>query len=287
MIHMSCYLCNSENFFKRSGSVRDDSSIDILECIDCELVYLSSSNHIRDGHYEGSGMHEEEINIKKWLKECKEDDDRRYKFVKDKIKNKTLLDFGCGAGGFIEIAKQSAKKALGVELEIALQSSFKERGLKVFSNILKAQKEGLRYDVITSFHVFEHLPDPKRVILELSKLLTDQGEIIIEVPNSNDALLTLYENNDFQNFSYWSQHLFLFNKKTMTEFVKQSGLKLNWIKHIQRYPISNHLYWMAKGKPGGHKLWSYLDSDELNFEYERLLAQVGKTDTIILGVSNP
>ena len=142
-------------------------------------------------------INEEEINIKKWLKECKEDDDRRYKFVKDKIKNKTLLDFGCGAGGFIEIAKQSAKKALGVELEIALQSSFKERGLKVFSNILKAQKEGLRYDVITSFHVFEHLRDPKRVILELSKLLTDQGEIIIEVPNSNDALLTLYENNDF------------------------------------------------------------------------------------------
>ena len=77
--------------------------------------------------------------------------------------------------------------------------------------------------------------------------------MIIEVPNSSDALLTLYENEPFQNFTYWSQHLFLFNEKTMTELVKKAGLKLNWIKHVQRYPLSNNLYWLAKGEPGGHQ----------------------------------
>ena len=282
---MSCYLCNSENYFKRSGSVRDDSNIDILECSVCGLVYLSSLSHIKEGHYEESGMHSVELKIEKWLQECKEDDNRRYEFVKGKIANKTLLDFGCGAGGFIEIVKLYAKKVSGIELEKALQPSFKKRGLKVFPNILKAQKEGLQYDLITAFHVVEHLQNPKRVLKELSKLLNEEGEMIIEVPNSDDVLLTLYENNGFQNFSYWSQHLFLFNEKTMTELVKQAGLKLNWIRHIQRYPLSNHLYWMAKGKPGGHKNWSYLDSNELNLEYERKLANIGKTDTIIAGVS--
>ena len=282
---MSCYLCNSKNYFKRSGSVRDDSNIDILECSVCGLVYLSSLSHIKEGHYEESGMHSAELKIEKWLQESKEDDNRRYEFVKGKIANKTLLDFGCGAGGFIEIVKQYAKKVSGIELEKALQPSFKKRGLKVFPNMLKAQKEGLKYDLITAFHVVEHLHNPKRVLKELSKLLNEEGEIIIEVPNSDDVLLTLYENNGFQNFSYWSHHLFLFNEKTMTELVKKAGLKLNWIKHIQRYPLSNHLYWMAKGKPGGHKNWSYLDSNELNFEYERQLANICKTDTIIAGVS--
>ena len=282
---MSCYLCNSKNYFKRSGSVRDDSNIDILECSVCGLVYLSSLSHIKEGHYEESGMHSAELKIEKWLQESKEDDNRRYEFVKGKIANKTLLDFGCGAGGFIEIVKQYAKKVSGIELEKALQPSFKKRGLKVFPNMLEAQKEGLKYDLITAFHVVEHLHNPKRVLKELSKLLNEEGEIIIEVPNSDDVLLTLYENNGFQNFSYWSHHLFLFNEKTMTELVKQAGLKLNWIKHIQRYPLSNHLYWMAKGKPGGHKNWSYLDSNELNFEYERQLANICKTDTIIAGVS--
>ncbi len=106
--------------------------------------------------------------------------------------------------------------------------------------------------------------------------------MIIEVPNSNDVLLTLYENEPFQNFTYWSQHLFLFNKKTMTELIKQAGLQLNWIKHVQRYPLSNHLYWLAKGKPGGHQVWDVINVDK---EYENQLSDMGKTDTIILGVS--
>ena len=48
-----------------------------------------------------------EIKIEKWLQECKEDDNLRYEFVKGKIANKTLLDFGCGAGGFIEIVNNA------------------------------------------------------------------------------------------------------------------------------------------------------------------------------------
>ena len=282
---MSCYLCKSKNYLKRSGSVRDSLNLDILECSDCGLVYLSSLSHIKEGHYEESGMHNSEINIEKWLQECKKDDNRRYEFVKDKVVDKALLDFGCGAGGFIEIVKQYTRKVSGVELEKSLQTSFKKRNLNVFANLLEVQKEGLKYDLITAFHVIEHLQNPKRVLKDLSSLLEENGEMIVEVPNSDDALLTLYENIDFQNFSYWSQHLFLFNENTMTELIKQSGLRLNWIRHIQRYPLSNHLYWMAKGHPGGHKKWSYLDSDELNFEYEKQLANIGKTDSIIAGIS--
>ena len=109
--------------------------------------------------------------------------------------------------------------------------------------------------------------------------------MIIEVPNSDDALLTLYENNNFQKFTYWSQHLFLFNSKTIAEMIKQAGLKLNWIKHVQRYPLSNHLYWLANGKPSGHKEWSFLNNSRLDQEYEHQLAAIGKTDTIIVGVS--
>jgi hypothetical protein len=109
--------------------------------------------------------------------------------------------------------------------------------------------------------------------------------MIIEVPGSDDALLTLYENSAFQNFTYWSQHLFLFNAQTMAELVKQAGLKLNWIKRIQRYSLSNHLYWLAKSKSGGHQKWSFLNNDKLNAEYENQLASIGKTDTIILGIS--
>jgi 2-polyprenyl-3-methyl-5-hydroxy-6-metoxy-1,4-benzoquinol methylase len=283
---MSCYLCKSEKYNKRTGNVRDNSNIDILECSDCGLVYLSSLEHIQDGHYEESGMHEDEmLNIDNWLKVTEFDDKRRYDFVKEKIVNKNILDFGCGAGGFLDLAKKSASSVSGIELEKALQPSFRQRNLNVFENLSKAQEENKKYDVITAFHVVEHLKSPMETLKELSQLLLEGGRMIVEVPNSDDALLTLYENKAFQNFTYWSQHLFLFNEKTMTELVKKAGLKLNWIKHVQRYPLSNNLYWLAKGEPGGHQKWNFLDNNKLNAEYESQLALIGKTDTIIVEIS--
>jgi len=283
---MSCYLCKSDKYSKRTGSVRDNPDINVLECSDCGLVYLSSLEHIQDKHYEASGMHDDEVpNIDKWLKETEFDDKRRYDFVKEKIANKNVLDFGCGVGGFLEMAKQSASNISGIELERALQHSFQERKLNVLSNLKEAQKESKKYNIITAFHVVEHLKNPKKILKDLSRLLTENGEMIIEVPNSNDVLLTLYENEAFQNFTYWSQHLFLFNAQTMAELIKQAGLKLNWIKHVQRYPLSNHLYWLSKGAPGGHKNWNFLNNNKLDSEYENQLASIGKTDTIIVGVS--
>ena len=62
----------------------------------------------------------------------------------------------------------------------------------------------------------EHLPDPIKILSKLSNLLAHDGEMFIEVPNSEDVLLTLYKNDDFQNFTYWSQNLYLFNSKNLT-----------------------------------------------------------------------
>lgn len=57
---------------------------------------------------------------------------------------------------------------------------------------------------------------------------------------------------------------------------------MEFIKHIQRYPLSNHLYWLSKGKPAGHVKWgNFLDSEELSKAYENQLASLQATDTII------
>jgi len=243
---------------------------------------LSSTDHIKKEHYEESGMHDGGLNINDWLKGTHKDDERRYQFIKEKITNKTVLDFGCGAGGFLEKAKVVAKNVVGVELERALQPSFKQRHLNVFPDLTAVRGS---YDVITAFHVVEHLSDPAITLRDLSTLLSFGGEIIVEVPNSEDALLTLYNNKKFQDFTYWSQHLFLYNAQTMKILVKKAGLKLNWVKHIQRYSLANHLYWLAKGGPGGHEHFNFIDTVELNKQYESQLAALEVTDTIIVSIS--
>ncbi len=279
-----CYLCGGGKHSQRPGHVRDDKTIDILECHDCGLVFLSKIDHIAEDHYAESGMHAGELpDIQHWLKETQIDDDRRYGFLKEKLVNKSIIDFGCGAGGFIEKASGLGKKVVGIEPDRAFKPSFKQRGLKVFESQREAQSEEKYWDLITAFHVVEHLPDPRATLAELSELLNVDGELVIEVPSANDALTVLYENKDFQNFTYWSQHLYLFTASTLSELAKQAGLKVVWLKYIQRYPISNHLYWMAKGKPGGHEKWHFLNDSELHAVYEKHLAALGLTDTLIAG----
>ncbi|MBU0481852.1 MAG: class I SAM-dependent methyltransferase [Proteobacteria bacterium] len=284
----ACYLCGCGDCRIRPGSVRDNPDLDVYECKECGLVFLSSFDHAVGEFYEDSGMHgEEPLDIGQWIAQTKDDDERRFRALQSSLKGKSILDFGCGTGGFLLRARSVAEKVYGVELERRLQQYFRVNDLAVFENVEAIAKgaEGLRFDVITMFHVLEHLPDPKSMLSCLAELLTDKGELIIEVPHADDALLSLYECESFSHFTYWSCHLYLFTVKTLELLVGQAGIKLNYIKQVQRYPISNHLYWLAKGKPGGHKEWGFLDSPELQAAYEKQLAAAGKCDTLVMSVS--
>jgi len=277
-----CYLCGASSFKERPGSVRDQKELKVLECLGCGLVFLSSFSHVTDSFYQESGMVNGNVDIKARLKDTDWDDERRHLFLRKMIVNKAILDFGCGNGGFLLRAKQNARSVAGVELETCFEQHYQENELQVYSSVDDINGE---YDVITLFHVLEHLPDPCVILRKLADKLTPNGKIIMEVPNANDILLSLYNCEAFSHFTYWSCHLFLYNATTLELLAKKMGLKVDYVKQVQRYPLANHLHWLAKGKPGGHQVWSFLDSEELHHAYEKQLATIGCCDTIIASFS--
>jgi SAM-dependent methyltransferase len=203
---MHCLLCQSTNHKKREGKVRDNPHLEIWECCECGLVFLSHVEHIDETFY-------------------------------------------------------------------------KKENLPLYSNIDAVETS---FDVITAFHVIEHLPNPHEILKKLKKLLNNKGKLIIEVPNANDALLTLYKSKAFSQFTYWSCHLYLYTAHTLKFLAQQCGFEVEFIKHVQRYPLSNHLYWLSCTKPGGHEKWGeLLDSKALSKAYEAQLASLEATDTII------
>lgn len=275
---MNCYLCESTSFNTRKGQVRDAPELKILECANCSLVTLSSLGHIQSGFYEESGMHgAEPTPMEAWLKDTDWDDQRRFNILKPMLPNKKLLDFGCGAAGFLSKARRLANTVAGIELERRVREYW-DGQITIYPD---TESAGGGYDLITAFHVVEHLPDPRAMLKTLANMLADNGRMVIEVPSSEDALLTLYDSDAFQHFTYWSQHLFLFNAETLRRLAEQTGLRIVTIQQYQRYPLSNHLHWLSQGKPGGHQKWPFLDSTELQIAYANALAAIGKCDTLI------
>ncbi len=115
---MNCYLCQSPHFTVRKGEVRDAPEMGIFQCDNCGFVTLSTTSHIAPGFYENSGMHgSAPTSIEEWLKDTEWDDQRRFEMLQPMLPNKRLLDFGCGAAGFLNRARFLAADVTGIELE--------------------------------------------------------------------------------------------------------------------------------------------------------------------------
>ncbi len=279
-----CYLCGNDNIIKIHTGTRGNKDIDVLRCPKCGLVFLSDFPKNVDELYENSGMRKgQEQDIRKIRIDADADDNRRFLMTKEKIANKVVLDFGCGAGGYLDKAVSVAQSVYGIELEKCMRDYLCDKGITCFGSLNLAEKElEGKVDIITMWHVIEHLEDPIGLLKKLKGLLKPNGKIIIETPNAEDALLSQYKCDAFADFTYWECHLYLFTNATIRTVIENAGLRMIAQKQIQRYPLANHLYWLTNGKPGGHKEWGIMNEAEVNNAYAKLLASMGCADTLIV-----
>ena len=142
--------------------------------------------------------------------------------------------------------------------------------------------DSVQVDVVSLFHVVEHFYDPTIELQRIHNLLRPGGLVVIETPNSDDALLSKYENSEFQNFTYWSHHPMLHSHKSLQALVERNNFTVLENLGIQRYDLNNHLYWLAKGLPSGHEVWSGSLSVEAIESYARSLKATKTCDTLWL-----
>ncbi len=274
-----CPICRGGGILVHRGT-RDNSAVDVYKCCECETRYLSVID--KENDYENGFMYETnrlaDLSIEERLRRFEEDDMRRCDMIKDLCKGKNVLDFGCGFGGFLHCISEHVNSCSGVELGKQERNYLHSKGFRCYKTIDESEQ---KFDVITLFHTFEHLSNPKIWLEKFHEYLTDSGYLIIEVPNGNDVLLSLYESEKFADFTYWSAHLFLYTIKSLTMLVEEVGLfDIVSAGQVQRYPLSNHLMWLAKGSPGGQNKWNALNSKELNRAYTQKLMELEMCDTL-------
>lgn len=210
-----------------------------------------------------------------------EDDKRRFFYFQKILKNKKILDFGCGWGGFLKQITE-AKLLTGIELREECINYIKKKikKIEVTNNINNLND---KYDIITLFHVLEHIPYQIETLKKIKKQLSKNGKIIIEVPSAQDFLLSLSE---FKKFTFWSEHLILHTEKSLRTILKKSGFRKIQIKYYQRYNFSNHLGWFIKKIPGGHNFYKHITDKKINREYLNYLLRKKMTDTFIATAYN-
>ncbi len=279
-----CYFCGNSIFDLVHSGVRGDKEACVVKCRNCGLTQLDRIIDNIDEFYQNSGMRGFDPVAKLINEETSvsfDDDNRRFNLIKNMIENKRYLDFGCGHGGVLSRAYKKTRELYAVEPEDNMRNHITE-GVVSYSSIAEARQElHEKMDVITLFHVLEHLEDPVDILCQLKDLINDDGRIIVEVPNADDALLSVYKNSQYADFTYWICHLYYFNNESLRKVAEKAGLKVSFLQQIQRYPLSNHLFWLVNGKPGGHDQWSFLGDDQLNGAYGKKLAELGIADTII------
>jgi len=108
---------------------------------------------------------------------------RRLKILKQHRSSGLLLDVGTGTGQFLSIARESFT-VLGTEVsESAVRIAKNKYGLDVKQGQVEDIHFDTRFDVITLFHVLEHVPNPVSTLRRCRELLNSDGILVAAVPN--------------------------------------------------------------------------------------------------------
>ena len=130
----------------------------------------------------------------------------------------SLLDVGAGTGDFLLAAKKKGWKVAGVEPNIVASKLASEKGIPLKNSLDDFEKN--QFDVVTLWHVLEHIQDLDTTVLFLSNLVKPNGTLIIAVPN--------FKSYDAKHYGkYWAaydvpRHLWHFSKKSIESLFFQN-----------------------------------------------------------------
>lgn len=137
-------------------------------------------------------------------------------------KSKTLLDVGAGTGDFLIAAKAAGWDVTGVEPNSGAIANAAKKGIDLFADMRLLPQQ--QYDVITLWHVLEHLPDLENQIARLVSLVRPNGALVIAVPN--------YKSYDAAHYKeFWAaydvpRHLWHFSQAAIQKLFLVHGFTL-------------------------------------------------------------
>lgn len=272
MEEATCPICGpgsrAKNFLRaRSG----ESLFSYVRCSACGLVFLSPRPEAAEmlGFYgeDYYGGEDRKFRfglevLRRLLAGARARRARRYFPSSGKV-----LDVGCGQGAFLGLMQEKGWKGYGTELSPRSASRAIQTGLWVSAGeIQENQFSPDFFDLITFWHVLEHLREPAAVLKRLRPMLRRGGIVAVSTPNVESWQARIFGADWFHLDA--PRHLFLFSPGTLEKFMAAHGFRLLTLSHFcwEQNPYgwlqsflnragfrSNSLYTLLKDGPRNRK----------------------------------
>ncbi len=236
-----CPVCSGKEFTNQI--ICDDHTVTgesfaIVSCNHCNL-WITSPRPAREslGKYYQSDTYISHSNKGNSLVNVIYKMVRRYtmyqktQLIKGFMGSGKLIDYGCGTGDFLAACQHKGYNVLGIEpSDIARKQAIAQTSTTIYPHLDNLAKDE-KVDIITMWHVLEHVPNPKETLAHLKKHLNTGGYFIIAVPNRDSFDAKYYK-------EHWAaydvpRHLFHFNPLNIKYLSKE--LKLSFVKMIPQY----------------------------------------------------
>lgn len=258
-----CIFCKNSSYQIVSDSVRDDPDkhIKVVSCSSCDLIQLTpvplgeEQTNYSGTTFKSIGMDDGYADLRQrneW------DTLRRIEhlriLVQDVFGEKQKIryvDLGCGYGWCVDKTKQLGWQAEGIDADpgsVAIASKMHHGNFKlvpVGSEFDALPKK--TYDLVTTFHVLEHVADPVQFVRGALSLLSRPGLLYIEVPNVQDENLQFIP--AYKDFHWQRFHIAYYNVTTLQKVLEAAGAEQFSIVGIQRYGIENLFHWTIHNSP--------------------------------------
>lgn len=226
----------------------------LFRCADCGCIFLGDisvdqdyyAKYYKEDYYLADK--DTGITDKTWSFIYKLFFDKKEDLILNYFKNRnnklSILDVGCGNGNFLSSLNPAIFEKNGLEINPQGIKICEEKGIKIYKKSIESEDFGeKKFDVITLWHVLEHMENPTVLLKKVREILKDDGVLIIQVPNNESMGFKFGKENWFHLDS--PRHLILPNRRTIRKACKNYGLKIIRIKNeFYDYPLD--LFWSVR-----------------------------------------